>query len=128
LQITEQSFNFINNDLSSESSSFIPLRLFQESEAHDRESLALPGNQDLLVATVAAAAKSPIVVVVMTGGAVDLTAIKNNDNVGAIVWCGYPGQSGGQAIADVLWGTVNPGMEGERRVLGRGEWVLCILF
>ena len=44
----------------------------------------------------AAAAKSPIVVVVMTGGAVDLTPIKGTANVGAIVWCGYPGQAGGQ--------------------------------
>ncbi len=28
----------------------------------------------------------------------------------AIVWTAYPGQSGGQGIADVLFGAYNPGM------------------
>ena len=48
---------------------------------------------------VANAAKKPIVVFVMTGGAVDLTHIKANPKVAAVVWCGYPGQSGGQVRA-----------------------------
>lgn len=81
----------------------------QESEGHDRTSIALPGHQNDLVAAVAKASKHPIVVVVMTGGAVDLSVIRATPNVGAIVWCGYPGQSGGQAMADVLFGTYNPG-------------------
>lgn len=57
----------------------------------------------------AKAAKQPIVVVVMTGGAVDLSTVRATPNVGAIVWCGYPGQSGGQAMTDVLFGAYNPG-------------------
>jgi hypothetical protein len=81
----------------------------QESEGHDRTSIALPGHQNDLVAAVAKAAKQPIVVVVMTGGAVDLATVRATPNVGAVVWCGYPGQSGGQAMADVLFGTYNPG-------------------
>lgn len=81
----------------------------QESEGHDRTSIALPGHQNDLVAAVAKASKEPIVVVVMTGGPLDLSPIRNTSNVGALVWCGYPGQSGGQAMADVLYGTYNPG-------------------
>ncbi|EGD77165.1 beta-glucosidase [Salpingoeca rosetta] len=81
----------------------------QESEGHDRTSITLPGHQEDLVAQVAAAAKSPIVVFVMTGGAVDLSTIKANKNVAGILWCGYPGQSGGQAMADVVFGAVSPG-------------------
>ena len=40
----------------------------------------------------------------MGGGTVDLTAAKNNAKVGSIIWVGYPGQSGGIAIANTLTG------------------------
>lgn len=82
-----------------------------EAEGLDRGSLILPGNQDDFVKQVAAAAakkKIPVAVVVMGGGPVDVSAIKANPDVNAIMWCGYPGQSGGDAIADVIFGKVNP--------------------
>ena len=82
-----------------------------EAEGHDRSSLLLPDNQDDFVAKVAAEAakdKIPVVVVVMGGGPLDISAIKANKDVGAIIWCGYPGQSGGAAIADAVFGTTNP--------------------
>jgi len=82
-----------------------------EAEGHDRTSLLLPGNQDQFVQEVAAAAAkkdTPVVVVVMGGGPVDISAIKANRDVGAILWCGYPGQSGGASIADTLFGESNP--------------------
>ena len=44
----------------------------------------------------------------MGGGPVDVTAAKENTDVGAIMWCGYPGQSGGDAIADAIFGKTNP--------------------
>ena len=72
-------------------------------------NIILPARNEHMHAQVANAAKSPITVVVMTGGALDISAIRDNAKVGAIVWAGYPGQSGGQGIADVLWGTYNPG-------------------
>jgi len=80
----------------------------QESEGRDRTIVSLPGVQNDLITAVAAAAKGPVIVVVMAGGSVDMSVAKNTPNVAAILWVGYPGQSGGQAIADVLFGTVNP--------------------
>ena len=82
-----------------------------EAEGFDRTSLLLPGAQDAFVAAVSAAAGKkgiPVTVVVMGGGALDLSAIKANDDVQGIMWCGYPGQSGGAAIADVVFGVTNP--------------------
>ena len=82
-----------------------------EAEGFDRTSLLLPDAQDDFVAAVAVAAGKkgiPVTVVVMGGGALDLSAIKANNNVQGIMWCGYPGQSGGAAIADVVFGATNP--------------------
>jgi len=81
----------------------------QEHEAHDRTSISLPGSQDLLVRRVAAAARGPVILVAMCGGMVDLAEAKANPNVTAILIVGYPGQSGGQAIAETLFGDNNPG-------------------
>jgi beta-D-xylosidase 4 len=52
--------------------------------------------------------KIPVTVVVMGGGPVDISAAKSSPHVGAIMWCGYPGQSGGASIADVVMGKINP--------------------
>ncbi|KAL5983584.1 putative beta-D-xylosidase 2 [Asimina triloba] len=80
-----------------------------EAEALDRVSLRLPGRQQELVTRVAAAARGPVVLVLMCGGPVDVSFAKNNPKIGAIVWAGYPGQAGGRAIADVIFGAHNPG-------------------
>jgi len=53
-------------------------------------------------------AQQPVILFVMSGGALDLSAYKNDPRVGAIVWAGYIGQSGGEAIADVLFGEESP--------------------
>eukprot|EP01120_Amphizonella_sp_Union-15-10_P013666 TRINITY_DN6394_c0_g1_i2.p1 TRINITY_DN6394_c0_g1~~TRINITY_DN6394_c0_g1_i2.p1 ORF type:complete len:328 (-),score=80.86 TRINITY_DN6394_c0_g1_i2:13-996(-) len=80
----------------------------QEREGMDRTIISFPGVQSDLISTVADCSKGPVVVVVMAGGQVDLTDVKENPKVSSIVWVGYPGQSGGQAIAEVLFGEVNP--------------------
>ena len=77
-------------------------------EGHDRTDLALPGKQAELIEQVAAAAKDPITLVILSGGPVDVSAAKANAKVGAIVWAGYPGQSGGDALAQILFGDVTP--------------------
>ena len=80
----------------------------QEGEGHDRTSLLLPGNQTELVEAVADAASKPIVVIVMSGSGLDVSALVANPKVGAIMWSGYPGQSGGTAIAEAVMGLQNP--------------------
>jgi hypothetical protein len=49
---------------------------------------------------------TPLIVVLMSGGPVDISWAKANAN--AIIWSGYPGQSGGTAIAEVIFGKFNP--------------------
>jgi len=74
------------------------------TEVLDRETLSLPDGQDELVAAVAAVNPRTIVVL-QTGGPVLLPW---RDKVGALVEAWYPGQKGGEAIAAVLFGDVNP--------------------
>lgn len=80
-----------------------------EAEFKDRTGLLLPGLQQELVARVSKASRGPTVLVLMSGGPIDVTFAKNDPRVSAILWVGYPGQAGGAAIADVLFGTTNPG-------------------
>lgn len=80
-----------------------------EAEFKDRAGLLLPGRQQELVSKVAMASKGPTVLVLMSGGPIDVSFAKNDRHVAGIIWAGYPGQAGGSAIADVLFGTHNPG-------------------
>lgn len=81
-----------------------------EAEFNDRAGLLLPGRQQELVSKVSLASKGPTVLVLMSGGPVDVSFAKNDPRIAAILWAGYPGQAGGAAIADVLFGTTNPGI------------------
>ena len=74
------------------------------SEGSDRKSLSFSGNQDELVATVAAAA-TRTVVVALNPGAVLLPWAKQTD---ALLLMFTPGLECGHALADVLWGKVSP--------------------
>ena len=49
----------------------------------------------------------PVIAVTMGGGPVDVSNIKTNAAIGALMWCGYPGQSGGTSIADAIFGKTN---------------------
>ncbi|GLJ43180.1 hypothetical protein SUGI_0896430 [Cryptomeria japonica] len=80
-----------------------------EAEGHDRQDLLLPGNQEQLVSQVAAASKGPVILVVMTGSAVDISFAQSLDKIAGILWVGYPGQGGGDAIAQLIFGMHNPG-------------------
>lgn len=73
----------------------------------DRNNLTLWGNGDKLISYVASLNPNTIVVL-HTVGAVIVEEHKNNPNVTAILWAGLPGQESGNAIADVLYGRVNP--------------------
>lgn len=80
-----------------------------EAEFKDRSGLLLPGHQQELVSKVAMASKGPTILVLMSGGPVDVSFAKDDPKIGAILWVGYPGQAGGDAIAEVLFGLHNPG-------------------
>jgi beta-glucosidase len=74
-------------------------------EGGDRTSLDLPSNQEELMKAMAATGK-PVILVLINGSALSINWA--NDNVPAILTAGYPGQQGGNAIADVLFGDYNP--------------------
>ncbi|KAL6329412.1 hypothetical protein AAG906_018051 [Vitis piasezkii] len=61
-----------------------------EAEGRDRVNIQLPGQQPLLITEVAKASKGNVILVVI------------------ILWVGYPGEAGGAAIADVIFGFYNP--------------------
>lgn len=75
-----------------------------DSEGFDRADLDLPGGQNELIAQVAAANPNTIVVL-NAGSAVTMPWL---DQVAAVLFAWYPGQEAGNAIADVLFGEVNP--------------------
>jgi len=75
-----------------------------ESEGADR-TFGLPAGQDELIQEMAAANKNTVVVMT-SGGSVDMNAWI--DRVPALVEAWYPGQQGGTALAEVLFGDVNP--------------------
>ncbi len=74
------------------------------TEAQDVDSLSLPDGQDALIAAVARA-NPKTVVVLETGGPVLMPWL---DAVPAVLQAWYPGQRGGEAIAGILFGEVNP--------------------
>jgi len=74
------------------------------SEGMDLASLSLPDNQDALIAAVAAANPKTIVVL-ETGTAVTMPWVGQVD---AIVEAWYSGSRGAEAVANVLFGDVNP--------------------
>ncbi|XP_026446958.1 probable beta-D-xylosidase 7 [Papaver somniferum] len=81
----------------------------QERESHDRVDLVLPGKQQNLITTVAKAAKKPVVLVILSGGPVDISFAKHDGNIGSIIWAGYPGEAGGIALSEIMFGDHNPG-------------------
>ncbi|KAG9441171.1 hypothetical protein H6P81_017025 [Aristolochia fimbriata] len=83
--------------------------LTQEREWVDRAEITLPGLQTRLINEVAEAAVGPVVLVLLNGGALDVSFADKNPKISAIVWAGYPGEQGGNAIADVVFGKYNPG-------------------
>lgn len=73
----------------------------------DRNNLTLWHDGNTLIATVAASCNNTIVVI-HGPGAVQVDTFASHPNVTAILWAGYPGEQSGNAIADVLYGRVNP--------------------
>lgn len=83
---------------------FVGLPDRYESEGFDREDMKMPEGHLKLIEAVAEA-NSNTVVVLLSGCAVECPW---EDKVKAILYMGLPGQAGGQAVADLLYGRVNP--------------------
>ncbi|HSI84421.1 MAG: glycoside hydrolase family 3 C-terminal domain-containing protein [Candidatus Methylacidiphilales bacterium] len=77
-----------------------------EMEGRDRKTLALPGNQQRLVEAVMAANPRTIVVLINAG---PLTIPWIKEHVPSILSAWWSGEEQGHAVADVLFGDVNPG-------------------
>jgi len=76
----------------------------QETEAVDKSTLRLPGEQDALVEAVAAAARRTVVVV----NAATPVLMPWRGKIDAVLWAGLPGQEAGHAVAAALVGAIEP--------------------
>jgi beta-glucosidase len=77
----------------------------EEGEFRDRSSLKLPGRQEELIRAITATG-NPVIVLLVGGSAVTMGNWMNKVQGIADVW--YPGEAGGLAVADVLFGRYNP--------------------
>lgn len=75
-------------------------------EGVDLADISLPDGQDAWVAAVRGAAACPVVAVVVAGRPHVLTDLVAHAD--AVLWAGYPGPSGGAAVADALLGRTEP--------------------
>lgn len=75
-------------------------------EAASRSSLGLPGIQEQMLEAAVASGK-PVIVVLLNGRPLDISFAA--EHASAILEAWYPGTEGGYAVADVLFGDVNPG-------------------
>jgi beta-glucosidase len=71
----------------------------------DRTRIDLPDVQQELIKKIHSLGK-PVVLVLLGGSAIAVN--RENENIPAIIHAWYPGQAGGQAIADVIFGDYNP--------------------
>jgi beta-glucosidase len=91
--------------LASQSDVAIIVAGIEEGEFRDRAFLRLPGHQEELITAVAATG-TPVIVVIVGGSAVTMSPWL--ERVGAVLMAWYPGEEGGRAVADVLFGDTNP--------------------
>ncbi|MCE9615893.1 MAG: glycoside hydrolase family 3 C-terminal domain-containing protein [Lentisphaerae bacterium] len=78
---------------------------FNSESAGDKRGLELPGLQSQLIERVVATGK-PVVLVLISGSA--LAPVWADEHVQAVLQAWYAGAEGGQALAEILFGDVNP--------------------
>ncbi|MFT3935519.1 MAG: glycoside hydrolase family 3 N-terminal domain-containing protein [Chitinophagaceae bacterium] len=72
----------------------------------DKKSLSLPASNIAYLRALRKANKKPIIAVITAGSAVDIAAIEPYADAIILAW--YPGEQGGNALADILFGDVSP--------------------
>ena len=85
---------------------FLGTNLKVEGEGHDRRDLNLPGAQEQLLEAVYAVNPKTVLVLMNAG---PLAVTWANDHLPALLDAWYPGEDGGTAVAEVLFGEYNPG-------------------
>ena len=79
---------------------------FLAENGGDKKNLSLPASEIAFMKALRKSVKKPIVVVITAGSDVDVSAIA--DYADAIIFAWYPGEQGGNALADIVFGKVNP--------------------
>jgi beta-glucosidase len=79
---------------------------FLSPSGGDKATLSLPRSQLIYLQKLRATHKKPIVVVVTAGSAVNIKEIEPYADAIILAW--YPGEQGGNALADILFGVVAP--------------------
>lgn len=79
---------------------------FLSKSGGDKSSLELPASQIAYMKALRKVGNKPIIAVICAGSAVDVSAIEPYAD--AIVYAWYPGEQGGNAFADILFGKVSP--------------------
>ena len=78
-----------------------------EAEGWDRNTVELPANQTYLLTNVTTVNKN-VILVLINAGPIDVTYSKNSKDVRAIIEAFYPGQAGGPAIRNIIYGETAP--------------------
>ena len=79
----------------------------KENADNYERPLALSDNEKAVL-ELAKAHSSKVVVLINANNPIEIEELKNDDSIGAILWCGEPGANGFLGVADVLSGAVNP--------------------
>lgn len=72
----------------------------------DRKNLSLPASHIAYMKALRKGTKTPIVAVITSGSAVDISAIEPYADAVILAW--YSGEQGGNALADILFGNISP--------------------
>lgn len=72
----------------------------------DRKTIKLPENQINYIKKIRSKSDKPLIVVITGGSAIAIPEIY--ELADAVLWIWYPGEQGGNAVADIVFGDVNP--------------------
>jgi beta-glucosidase len=79
---------------------------FLSESGGDKKDLSLPAGDIAFMRELRKSVKKPIIAVVTAGSDVDIAAIEPYADAIILAW--YPGEQGGNALADLIFGTVSP--------------------
>lgn len=79
---------------------------FLSENGADRKNLSLPASHIAYIKALRKGTKTPIIAVINAGSAVDIAAIEPYADAVIMAW--YPGEEGGNALADIVLGKVSP--------------------